>query len=99
MAISAVVLLRGAVSIEGISAEALEGGTLVRTSIRFDLEPADLGAALRARLGDVLDEQDDPRGVFVLPDVALSEARDAKTYQGALDAIGDGGSWVKPIAA
>lgn len=98
MPITAVVLLRGTVAVADLRTEALEGGTLVRTSIRFDLEPADLGVALRARLGSALDGQDDVRGVFVLPDVALGEAREAKSYEGALDAVGDGGSWIKAPA-
>jgi hypothetical protein len=98
MPITAVVLLRGTVALTDLRTEALEGGTLVRTTIRFDLEPADLGAALRARLGSALDGQDDVRGVFVLPDVALGEAREAKSYEGALEAVGDGGSWIKAPA-
>src|SRR4051812_27415218 len=97
MPITAVALLRGVVSLDGLKTEALEDATLVKTSIRFDLEPQELGAALHAKLGGALDGQDDRRGVFVLPDVALSEARAAKTYQGVLDAVSDGGSWIKVL--
>ena len=99
MAITTVVLLRGTVRQEGWQTEALEGGTLVKTSIRFDLEPEDLAAALSARLTAVLDSQEDPRGVFILPEVAWSAAREGKTYDGAIEAVGDGGSWIKPLAA
>jgi hypothetical protein len=98
MPITAVVLLRGSVSPEGLKSTPLEGGTLVKTSIRFDLEPEDLGAALRARMADVLDGQSEPRGVFVLPDVAMDEAVAGKTYEGALEAVGDGGSWIRATA-
>ncbi len=95
MPITAVVLLRGEVAPEGLETEALAGGTLVKTSIRFDLEPSELGEALRARLGAALDHQDDARGVFVLPEVALGAARDARSYDAALEAVGDGGAWVR----
>jgi hypothetical protein len=95
MPITAVVLLRGTVKPDGVATVALDDATLVPTSIRFDLEPADLAAALGRKLGAALDAATDPRGVFVLPDVALDAAKDAKTYDAALAAVADGGSWIK----
>ncbi len=38
---------------------------------------------------------DDPRGVFVLPEAALSAARGAGTYDAALEAVGEAGMWVE----
>jgi hypothetical protein len=93
MAILAVALVRGTTVPDGLSADVLDDAALVRTSIRFDLEPDDLATALAARLADAFG--DDPRGLFVVPDVALAEARAHRTHAAVVDAIGEAGMWVR----
>ena len=93
MPIHAVALIRGRTIPEGLSGYALEDAALVRTAIRFDLEPDDLAAALVARLGDAFG--DDARGVFVVPDVALDLAREHATFDAIVDGIGEAGMWVR----
>lgn len=93
MPIHAVALIRGRTIPEGLSGHALEDAALVRTSIRFDLEPEDLAAALVARLGASFG--DDTRGVFVVPDVALEEARAHRTFEAVVEGIGEAGMWIR----
>jgi hypothetical protein len=76
-----------------LTGDVLDDAALVKTAIRFDLEPDDLASALLARLGDAFG--DDARGVFVVPDVALAEARAEKTFDGVVSAIAEAGMWVK----
>jgi hypothetical protein len=96
MPILTVALVRGARVPEGLSGDVLDDAALVRTSIRFDLEPEDLANALHTRLGEAFG--DDARGVFVVPDVALAEARAHRTHDAVVEAIGEAGMWVKRAA-
>ena len=93
MPIYAVALVRGTRVPEGLTGEVLDDAALVRTSIRFDLEPDELASALVRRLGDAFG--DDARGVFVVPDVAFDEARAHRTYDAVLEAIGEVGMWAR----
>jgi hypothetical protein len=96
MPIHAVALIRGTKLPEGLSGDVLDDAALVKTAIRFDLEPDDLANALAARLGDAFGDED--RGVFVLPDVALTEARTHRTYDVVVREIGEVGMWVRKPA-
>ena len=93
MPMHAIALIRGRTIPEGLSGHALDDASLVRTAIRFDLEPSDLAAALVARLGDAFG--DDARGVFVVPDVALEEAKTHQTFDAVVEGIGEAGMWVR----
>jgi hypothetical protein len=93
MPIHAVALVRGNKLPDGLSGDLLDDAALVRTAIRFDLEMDDLASALLARLGDAFG--DDIRGVFVVPDVALAEAKEQRTFDAVIAAIGEAGMWVK----
>ena len=97
MAIDALALLKGRdlPLPPGLVVETLEDGVLIRTQQRFGAEPEDIGAALVQLLGDALDPHDDPRGVFLVPDVAKPRAR---TYEGVIEEIGEAGEWA-PIAS
>lgn len=95
MPMYAVALVRGAKVPDGLSGDALDDAALVLTSIRFDLEPEDLAAAMVTRLGDAFG--DDARGLFVMPDVALDEARTHKTFDAVIAGIGEVGMWVKRV--
>jgi hypothetical protein len=100
MAITAVALLRGSSVPDGLSGHALEDAVLVKTNIRFDLEPEDVAMALQARLGARLGEAfaSEGRGVFVVPHVALEEAQAHRTHDAVVEAIGEAGMWVRPPA-
>jgi hypothetical protein len=74
----------------GMRVEALEDAVLVHTGLPFSSDPEELAARLRAALGAALEEHDDPRGIFVLPDVAKPMAR---SYVDVLDEVGEGGAW------
>jgi hypothetical protein len=98
MGIDAVALLRGsghALS-PRLHVRTLQDAVLVSTGMRFGGAPDELGLALRAAVGDALDGHDDPRGVFVLPDVAEPRAR---TYEGVIAEIGEAGEWVPIVSA
>ncbi len=58
-------------------------------SIR-DVEATELGAALRAHLGFVLDAHDDDRGVFLFPEKVRP---DGKTAAAIIDEVADFGEW------
>lgn len=98
MAITAIVLLKvdsfTLAPESGMRAEALDDAVLLYTGMPFASEPTELTAKLQAVLGDVLDEHEDPRGVFVLPDVAGPKAR---SYLDVIDEVGEGGAWI-PLA-
>lgn len=96
MPIHAIALVRGAKLPEGLTGHLLEDAALVRTAVRFDLEPEDLASALMARLGEAFG--DDARGVFVVPDVALDEAKAHRTHDAVVEAIGEAGMWVRRIS-
>jgi hypothetical protein len=97
MSIDAIALVRipGWTPDPQLFAIALEDAFLVPTTAPFASEPDELGLALRHRLGDVLDRHDDPRGVFMIPDVASPRG---KTYAAVVDEIGEAGTWA-PIVA
>lgn len=93
MAIHVLALIRGAQLPEGLTGDLLDDAALVKTAIRFDLEPDDLAAALVARLGEAFG--DDERGVFVVPDVAREDAKAHRTFDALVDGIGEAGMWVR----
>ncbi len=97
MPIHALALVRGTTIPEGLSGEVLDDAVLVKTSIRFDLEPEDLASALLTRLGSSFGH--DAQGLFVVPDVALSEARAQRTFDAVVEAIGEAGMWVRRPSA
>lgn len=70
---------------------ALEDGSLLFTKLPFDAEPEELMAGLRTILGPALALHQEPRGFFVLPDVAKPQG---KTYASVLDEVGELGLWV-----
>lgn len=73
----------------------LDDGVLVFTHQRFGGDLEELGATLRHLLGDALDQHDDPRGVFVVPDVAAPEA---SSYDGVIEEIGEAGEWAPLVS-
>jgi hypothetical protein len=79
MSIQAIALLKidscASTPESGMRVESLEDAVLVHTGVPFSCEPEDLVARLSAALGAELDEHEDPRGIFVLPDVARPTAR------------------------
>ena len=92
MGIKAIGLLR----IRGLSSATrrvvpLDDAVLLYTEADFGDEPLALSLAVRALVGDALDSQhSDPRGIFFVPDVVVPTAR---TYEGVIEEIGDGGVW------
>jgi hypothetical protein len=56
-----------------------------------DVEPEELGAALRAHLGPLLDAHEDERGVFVFPEKARGKA---STVAALIEEVGELGEWV-----
>lgn len=98
MSIDAVALVRipGWQPAPQLFAIALEDAFLVPTTAPFASEPDELGLALRDRLGDALDRHDDPRGVFMLPDVASPRG---KTYDAVIEEIGEAGVWAPIVAS
>lgn len=73
----------------------LKDGTAVHTFLPFFAPADELSLGLGQLLGDVLSEHDDPRGVFVVPDHRLP---DAKKYDAFIDAAETEGLWI-PVAA
>jgi len=69
-----------------------DGSALLFLDMPFDSEDDALLNALDEVLGDALIEQDDERGVFVLPDA--SEPEDAESYDAVLEAVGEAGRWI-----
>jgi hypothetical protein len=98
MGIDAIALLKGVhfTFPTHLRVERLEGAVLVHTGLRFGGALDEMAFALRAALGDALDVHDDPRGVFVLPDMA--EPR-ATTYEGVIAEVAEAGEWVPRAAA
>jgi hypothetical protein len=94
MAITALALLR----IQAPAALASQAGRVVRlddaillnTRADFSNEPEDLSRIVREQVGDALDLHSDPRGIFLIPDVAAPTAR---TYDGVIAEVGEGGEW------
>ncbi len=95
MPINALVLLRADLTLpeaaHSMRLEALDDCTLIHTSVPFETDADELVARLRDVFGDALDEHDDPRGLFVLPEVARPKAR---AYLDVLEEVGEGGQWV-----
>ena len=75
---------------------ALDDGVLVLTGQRFGGDLEELGTALRHLLGGALDQHDDPRGVFIIPDVAEPKAQ---SYEGIVEEIGEAGEWAPLVSA
>lgn len=98
MGIDAVALLKGndLEVPEHLHVQRLEDATLVHTGVGFGEDLEMLAYAIRTSVGDALDRHDDPRGIFVLPDVAEPSA---KTYDGVVAEIGEAGEWVRTIPA
>lgn len=94
MSIDAVALLRIPEFEPGdeLDVRELDDGFLLYLSVPFGAEDDDLLDALDEALGDALDDHDDDRGVFVLPDVA--DPDDAETYEAVLTAVGEAGRFV-----
>ncbi len=98
MGIDAVALLRGRdlPLPSGLLVKTLDDGVLFFTHASFRSDPETLAVALRGKLGAALDAHVDPRGVFVLPDVAQPRSR---SYEGVIDEIGEAGQWIPVVAA
>ncbi len=60
-----------------------------------DVEPAQLGAALRAHLGLLLNLHEDARGVFVYPERARPAS--ATTADAIIEAVGELGEWIPVV--
>lgn|GEM_PF-3524096 len=76
--------------------DALDDGVLVHTFHAFAADPDEIATLVRGRMGPLLDRHDEPRGVFVFPDVASPKGR---TYGAVLDEIGEAGEWVPKVDA
>ena len=75
----------------------LDDGVLVDLGHALgDVEPDELGAALRAHLGPLLDDHDDERGIFIFPDKARPSD---KAIAAIVEEVGELGEWVQPPAA
>jgi hypothetical protein len=74
----------------------LDDGVLLYTGARFSSEPDQLALVVRTMLGGVLDRHRDERGILMIPDVAEPSGR---TYDAVAAEIGEGGTWVAPVAA
>jgi hypothetical protein len=98
MTIDAVALLRGAnlPLPSRLHVQKLKDATLVHTGVGFGGDLEMLAYGVRTSVGDALDVHDDPRGIFVLPDVAEPKA---DSYDGVIAEIGEAGEWVRKIAA
>lgn len=98
MGIDAIALLKGKglPLPERLHAQQLDDATLVHTGVGFGGDLEMLAHGVRTSVGDALDRHDDPRGVFVLPDVAEPKAR---TYDGVIAEVGEAGEWVRVAPA
>jgi hypothetical protein len=95
MAISAIALLRlqtlSGLELKSLRVDRLDDAVLVYTNVDFANEPETLSQIVWKQVGDVLRaEHRDPRGIFFVPDVAPPKAR---TYDGVIEEIGEGGVW------
>src|ERR1700753_3225255 len=90
MGITAIALLKipGLVSAQRV--ERLDDAALLHTAEEFGDEPLALSLAVRALVGDALDEHSDPRGIFFIPSVVKPSAR---SYDAVIEEIGEGGVW------
>ena len=77
--------------LKAAGALSLDDAWLIPTGLNFALAPEALSQGVRTLLGEaLLDEHDDERGLFIIPDVAKPSAR---TYAGVVEEIGDVGVW------
>lgn len=76
--------------------DGLDDGVLVHTFHRFGADPDEIATLVRGRLGALLDEHADPRGILVFPDVASPKG---KTYAAVVDEIGEAGEWVPKVGS
>lgn len=98
MSIDALALLKGhdLPLPSGLLLRTLDDGVLVYTHQRFGGDLEELGTTLRHLLGAALDTHDDPRGVFIIPDVADPKAQ---SYDGVIEEIGEAGEWAPLVSA
>ncbi len=98
MSIDALALLKGhdLPLPSGLVLRTLDDGVLVTTHLRFGGDLEELGLALRQLVGDALDQHDDARGVFVIPDVAEPKAQ---SYDAMIEEIGEAGEWAPIVSA
>ncbi|MBI2396010.1 MAG: hypothetical protein HYV09_40985 [Deltaproteobacteria bacterium] len=98
MGIDAIALLKGndLPLPERLRAQKLDDATLVHTGVAFGSDLEMLAYGVRTSVGDALYRHDDPRGVFVLPDVVAPKA---KTYDDVIAEVGEAGEWVQLPAA
>src|SRR3954468_17814631 len=69
--------------------------SLINTMIRFDeLAPDEHAYHLRRSLGALLDQHDDPRGIFLFPDVCEPKSQD---YEQIVNELAQVGVWA-PVA-
>jgi hypothetical protein len=96
MGIDAVALLKGKEHAlpATLKTKTLDDATLVYTGVAFGSEPEEMAEALRTVLGAALDAQNDPRGVFVMPDRAKPTGQ---SYQAVIDEVGELGIWVEHV--
>jgi len=95
MAITAIALLRlqtlTGLEVKSLRIERLDDAVLLYTDVDFSNEPETLAQIVLSQAGDPLRaEHRDPRGIFFVPDVVSPKAR---TYDGVIEEIGDGGVW------
>lgn len=98
MTIDAVALLKGKdlTLPSRLHVRRLDDAVLVHTGVGFGGNLEMLAYGVRTSVGDALDAHDDPRGVFVLPDVAEPKAT---TYEGVIAEIGEAGEWIEKMGA
>ncbi len=70
----------------------LDDGALVFLELPYDSDDDAILNALDDAIGDALLDQDDDRGVFVLPDA--SEPEEVETYEEVIAAVGEAGRWI-----
>jgi hypothetical protein len=99
MPITAIALLRvdpAALQQKSLRVKQLDDAVLLFTKADFATEPEQLSQLVRTQVGDAYrPEREDPRGVFFIPDVAPPRAR---TYEGVIEEIGEGGVWGPSLA-
>jgi hypothetical protein len=90
MGITAIALLKIPGLVAAQRVDRLEDAALLHTGAEFGDEPLALSLAVRALVGDAIDEHADPRGIFFIPDVVKPLAR---SYDAVIEEIGEGGVW------
>lgn len=77
---------------EPVQVAALSDAAVVHLGISLGAEPSELAERLRALLGELLDEHDEPRGVPIFP---ASYALEAQSWAEALEELGEAADWVR----